>query len=590
MKKFMRLALWIGCFMMVFWAAGAMAEGMPTAIRLNKSAATLGIDHMNRVMELSIDRASYAGGSGPIPIAVTWTADDPQMVALTPSASDPAKCTVTATAASTGTCTVTARCGDAAASCKVTVKGIFKAKSLKISGARTIKLGSDAVRNRLKLSAKIAPATASANDPFREFVNWKSLNKKVATIDEDGWIQALKPGSVRFVCSLGDGSRKKAGVTIKITKLAPTGIELKDQVLPMKRNLSLAYSIVPDNAFDQQIQWKTSNRHIASVASDGVVRGLKPGKVTITATTRTGGKKASCTLTIVESLSPTATPTPTPTASPGPTESAAPTDTPAPTPTPPPKYRVHAFGNGLYQPAAGGMQLLSAVPDAESFAALYAAASFPDGRVETKVHKNLTAAKMVSEFKAMKSAGGINSQSVTIIYFQGYTQKSATLDLHGALLGVDGGEVRISELREMLDEVPGTVFLVMDCSFSGRFLSEDTPSSGTKQALMKALAQTFQAEKYKLLCASSATGDALDTGTATSQTSLVMQGIKAGLHGARMPADADKNGLVSLTELHEYVRDSVNAFIAVMNSQSVRHYEQTVLAWPLGDRTTVYGK
>ncbi len=588
MWKQKKLALLLCCTLILSLFPSSLAEDeRPTAIRLNKASATIGIDSVNRVLELSIQAASYRSGTGPIPQAVNWTTSDPNMVAVA-QGTDPSKCVVTATAASEGSCTVTARCGDASASCKVSVKGLFRAKTLKVSGTKTIKLGSDPTRNRIKLTAKITPVIASANDPFRELVNWKSLNKKVADVDEDGWVQALSPGKARIVCYLGDGSKKKVTVTISVVKLNPDSITLKDQTLPMLRNFSLDCALKPDNAFDQRVTWKSSDRFVAQVASDGIVRGLKPGKATITATTKTGGKTAKCVVTIVESIAPSQAPAPSVT--PAPSGSTEPTATPSPTATPAPKYHVYAFGNGVYRPSTNLGTIASAIPDAESFAALYAAARFPDGRAEVKLLLNQTAAQMTAEFKAMRTADGIDSQSTTLIYYQGHADSSIAVDRHGALLGVDGGSLTVAALRELLDAVPGTVVLMLDCNFSGRYLDETAPTSGTKRAALKALAQTFRAEKYKVICGCGALEVALDTGNDVGQTSLMMQGIRAGLSEVKPAADADKNGLVTLTELHASVRTSVDSYLDAYNAKWGRKLEQTVLIWPAGDRTAVFAK
>jgi len=64
---------------------------------------------------------------------------------------------------------------------------------------------------------------------------------------------------------------------------------------------SLVPSITPDDATNKKIKWTSSNPEIASVDDTGNVIGLKPGNVTITATTTDGSNlSATCEVTVTD--------------------------------------------------------------------------------------------------------------------------------------------------------------------------------------------------------------------------------------------------------------------------------------------------
>ena len=73
-------------------------------------------------------------------------------------------------------------------------------------------------------------------------------------------------------------------------------IKASTKTLKVGKSLSLKAILKPTNAVDV-IKWKVSNKKNAIISSKGVVKGLKPGKVTITAYT-IGGYQAKITLTI----------------------------------------------------------------------------------------------------------------------------------------------------------------------------------------------------------------------------------------------------------------------------------------------------
>ena len=61
---------------------------------------------------------------------------------------------------------------------------------------------------------------------------------------------------------------------------------------------SLDATISPDNATNKEISWASDNEAVVTVSSAGVVKALRAGTASITATTVDQGKSASCTVTV----------------------------------------------------------------------------------------------------------------------------------------------------------------------------------------------------------------------------------------------------------------------------------------------------
>ena len=81
--------------------------------------------------------------------------------------------------------------------------------SIVISGAMNLDL---AGTKTVTLKAKATPSSAAQS------FTWKSSNPKVATISSKGKVTAKAVGTVKITATATDGSRKKASVTIKVTK------------------------------------------------------------------------------------------------------------------------------------------------------------------------------------------------------------------------------------------------------------------------------------------------------------------------------------------------------------------------------------
>lgn len=126
-------------------------------------------------------------------------------------------------------------------------------------------------------------------------VSWNSDAPKVATV-KDGCIEARSGGTAYITVTTDNG--KKATCEV-IVDPEPTGvlIEPKELELLWGRSKQLTYSFVPAKTKSLSLTWKSSDPNIASVDSLGMVTALRPGKATITATTR-GGIVGRCELTV----------------------------------------------------------------------------------------------------------------------------------------------------------------------------------------------------------------------------------------------------------------------------------------------------
>ena len=66
------------------------------------------------------------------------------------------------------------------------------------------------------------------------------------------------------------------------------------------KTLQLTATVYPSNATDKTVTWKSSNKNVATVSSTGKVTAKGAGTATITVTTKDGGKKATCKVTVTK--------------------------------------------------------------------------------------------------------------------------------------------------------------------------------------------------------------------------------------------------------------------------------------------------
>ncbi len=128
-------------------------------------------------------------------------------------------------------------------------------------------------------SGKTDPNPSGKTDPNPTNNDDNNTNTNTSDTNKPGTTQTTTTETPKNVAVTGvvvtyDGANVKGTVTIK------KGTKYKFKA-----------EITPDNATDKTVTWSTSNDKIATVTADGVVKGKKAGKATITA--KAGDKTAS---------------------------------------------------------------------------------------------------------------------------------------------------------------------------------------------------------------------------------------------------------------------------------------------------------
>lgn len=148
-----------------------------------------------------------------------------------------------------------------------------------------------------KLVATVAPENATNKE-----LSWKSLTTSVATVDAEGNVKAVKPGTAKIRVSTTDGSKLNAECEVTVTKakVAVTGVSLNNTLLLISvgESSKLSATVKPSGATNKEVSWASSNESVATVDSNGNVKGLKEGSATITVTTKDGSKTATCKVTV----------------------------------------------------------------------------------------------------------------------------------------------------------------------------------------------------------------------------------------------------------------------------------------------------
>jgi hypothetical protein len=176
----------------------------------------------------------------------------------------------------------------------------------------------------VSIAATMSDGTA-ANAPN---VRWTAGDRAVATVSPNGTVFALGEGRTTITAAAGSAS---ARVSVVVRRGGPASISIAPHASSLK--VADAMSLLArvrdrrGTALSAQVSWRSSNPAVATVDIAGNVRAIRPGEVTVIATT--GSIADSTRLTVVApvvAVTPEPQPTPPPSRTTEPAASRAPSD------------------------------------------------------------------------------------------------------------------------------------------------------------------------------------------------------------------------------------------------------------------------
>lgn len=221
---------------------------------------------------------------------LTWVSDAPDVASVDEGGN--------VTARKAGTATVTVKVAEnVIAVCKVTV--ISRVTGISLSET-TVELKPGETH---QLTATVLPQNASNAE-----VTWYSDKESVATVSQSGLVTGVGPGETTVHAVTTDGG-KMASCLVKVgTPVKGITLSVSSKTLYVgDPSLDISATLTPANATDKSLEWSSSDPEVASIAPGAalraVIKPLKPGKTTITATTKDGGFTASCEVTVKRHVS-----------------------------------------------------------------------------------------------------------------------------------------------------------------------------------------------------------------------------------------------------------------------------------------------
>jgi hypothetical protein len=506
----------------------------------------------------------------------------------------------------TGSATVTVKVAGKKASKTFTVRDKVNFTSMSIGELRgtsesnyknaTLKSKTMYANESATILAQPRPFTATYYDyPYYEYygyctsaVTFTSSNEKVASVSPFGDLYAKYPGKAKITATARDGSKKKYTISLTVKPKAPQNMTLYSagsaKLAP--GTTQQVYAIfTPVDYYNQKVTWTSNNPAIAKVDANGLVTAVSAGSTgtavaTITAKSGNLTRNLAITVTYNKALTGAA-------------------------------YRFYGIGNSAYptNPLAASVNDLNAMADAArdaGFANVYTAL-------------NQTGDGIEGVLESMAGNSAIDEDDVTVFYYSGRGVSIDSQFYRGALYGTDEAAIPVDMVQYYLDQVPGTVVVILDSAMSGQYITSKSASPAKALAASKAyanawisklssskatnftskaLAASYVKSKYKILVACEPLETAYRDDAASGFgwfTKWVAKGIgrvpnltTGGSAAGALVADANHDKVVSLDELYDYV--SLNLPLDTEYKWWDAVIQQHTQVWPANDNFPVVNK
>lgn len=115
-------------------------------------------------------------------------------------------------------------------------------------------------------------------------VTFTSSDETVATVNEDGIVEAVAVGTTTITIAATDGSGVTVTLTVTVTNIDVDDIYVNNDNIEIMTGeiATITYTVLPANATNEAVTFTSANTAIATVDAFGLVTGVGAGKTTIT--------------------------------------------------------------------------------------------------------------------------------------------------------------------------------------------------------------------------------------------------------------------------------------------------------------------
>ena len=149
-----------------------------------------------------------------------------------------------------------------------------------------------------QIKVNIVPKEAESHK-----VLYSSTNPRIATVDDNGNIQAIRPGTTTIIVKAQENSVQNQIDINVYSKVTGISLNQNEIYLQIGENFQLTGMIEPEDANEKGIVYSSANEQIASVNEGGTIIANKQGETTIVASSKENENiKTECKVIVVRKI------------------------------------------------------------------------------------------------------------------------------------------------------------------------------------------------------------------------------------------------------------------------------------------------
>lgn len=214
---------------------------------------------------------------------ITWSSSDPNVATVDSSGN--------VKAISAGSAIIKATAADGGYTDTATIEVTSNRNEI---DEKTISFSESSYTVGVNGTISLTPIITPSNATFKS-VHFTSSDSSIATVDDNGVVKGIKEGTVKITAETYH-NHLKATTTVIVKYIPVSSVKLNvssEVTLRKGATIALVATVLPSNASDKTVTYKSDNPSIATIDNNGIVTGKGIGRTTITIIPNGGGTQAT---------------------------------------------------------------------------------------------------------------------------------------------------------------------------------------------------------------------------------------------------------------------------------------------------------